>query len=158
MTWSEEGACASSIKSVRPKDRRRSSWLPSSYILHLSDLHFVESGQINTFLQTLEADLLDLKAEIPRLDGIVVSGDLTQRATAAEFVQATEFLRELRSIFKLPRQQLVLVPGNHDGSWDVSREAYPENTRDRLGKKSESSRMPSAIASASNLSPTAMPR
>ncbi|HNN92638.1 MAG TPA: metallophosphoesterase [Pseudomonadota bacterium] len=136
VTWSEEGGLYFQHQ-VRAAERppQVELKLPSSYILHLSDLHFVESGQINTFLQTLEADLQDLKAEIPRLDGIVVSGDLTQRATAAEFAQAAEFLRELRSILKLPRQQLVLVPGNHDGSWDVSREAYPENTRDRPGKE-----------------------
>jgi 3',5'-cyclic AMP phosphodiesterase CpdA len=40
-------------------------------------------------------------------DLVVVSGDLTQRARAAEFKQAREFLSEL------PRPQIV-VPGNHD--------------------------------------------
>ena len=69
-------------------------------LVHLSDLHF---GRVDA--RVVEA----LVARVGRLgaDAVVVSGDLTQRARAAEFRQARAFLD------RLPRPQIV-VPGNHD--------------------------------------------
>jgi 3',5'-cyclic AMP phosphodiesterase CpdA len=66
----------------------------------LSDLHF---GRVD------EAILEGLAAYLTRIrpDVIVVSGDLTQRARAAEFKLARRFLD------RLPHPQIV-VPGNHD--------------------------------------------
>lgn len=69
-------------------------------IAHISDLHF---GRINPLLPpALRAALLQAQPDV-----VVVSGDLTQRARRAEFVQAREFLDTL------PFPQVV-VPGNHD--------------------------------------------
>lgn len=69
-------------------------------IVHLSDLHFgrTDPALIEPLLATVRAS---------RPDCVVVSGDLTQRARAAEFRQARAFLD------RLPGPQLV-VPGNHD--------------------------------------------
>lgn len=69
-------------------------------ILHVSDLHF---GRIDP------ATLEPLQAAAARLrpDLVIVSGDLTQRARAWQFLQARDYLS------KLPKPQLV-VPGNHD--------------------------------------------
>ncbi len=69
-------------------------------IIHLSDLHFgkIEKARVLPlvdFINTMKPDL------------IVVSGDLTQRATVAEYKEAKNFLK------KLKRPKLV-VPGNHD--------------------------------------------
>ena len=69
-------------------------------IVHLSDLHF---GRVNEALLTPLVEAV--RALAP--DVVVVSGDLTQRARAAEFQQAQEFLS------RLPGPQIV-VPGNHD--------------------------------------------
>jgi 3',5'-cyclic AMP phosphodiesterase CpdA len=69
-------------------------------LVHLSDLHF---GRV-------DAELLEpLRAAVAAADAdlVVVSGDLTQRAKAAEFVAARAFLD------RLPGPRLV-VPGNHD--------------------------------------------
>ncbi|MDP1906899.1 MAG: metallophosphoesterase family protein [Hyphomicrobium sp.] len=69
-------------------------------IAHISDLHF---GRINPLLPpALRAALLQAQPDV-----VVVSGDLTQRARRAEFVQARAFLDTL------PFPQVV-VPGNHD--------------------------------------------
>jgi 3',5'-cyclic AMP phosphodiesterase CpdA len=69
-------------------------------IAHISDLHF---GRINPLLPTaLHAALLQVQPDV-----VVVSGDLTQRARRAEFMQARQFLDTL------PFPQVV-VPGNHD--------------------------------------------
>ncbi|AUX49138.1 metallophosphoesterase [Sorangium cellulosum] len=69
-------------------------------LVHLSDLHF---GRVD---KAILQPLIDrIKAIEPHV--IVISGDLTQRARSAEFVEARKFLDEL------PSPQIV-VPGNHD--------------------------------------------
>ena len=69
-------------------------------VVHLSDLHF---GCVDAALLTPLADTVNALAP----DLVVVSGDLTQRARSAQFVQAKAFLA------RLPGPQIV-VPGNHD--------------------------------------------
>ena len=69
-------------------------------IVHLSDLHF---GKVDHALLAPLAQTVNALA--PNL--VVVSGDLTQRARTAQFVEARAFLA------RLPQPQVV-VPGNHD--------------------------------------------
>lgn len=69
-------------------------------IAHISDIHF---GRVNYAIAERLIDVFDqLKPDLT-----VVSGDLTQRARAAQFIEAKAFLD------KLPQPQIV-VPGNHD--------------------------------------------
>jgi len=75
-------------------------------LAHLSDLHF---GRLHE--EIAEALLADLHRTDPDL--IVVSGDLTQHASAEEFAQARAYLD------RFPKPPLV-VPGNHDvPSWNL---------------------------------------
>jgi 3',5'-cyclic AMP phosphodiesterase CpdA len=69
-------------------------------VVHLSDLHF---GRIDPAL--IEPCISVVHSARPNL--VVVSGDLTQRARASQFRQASEFLQRLPD----PR---IVVPGNHD--------------------------------------------
>lgn len=69
-------------------------------IVHLSDIHFSEVDY------SLVDRVIEKVGEI-NPDLVIVSGDLTQRAKSAQFVEARTFLD------KLPRPQIV-VPGNHD--------------------------------------------
>jgi len=69
-------------------------------LIHLSDLHFGRTD--DAIIEPLIA-----QAHALRPDLVVVSGDLTQRARAAQFIAARRFLDAL------PQPQLV-VPGNHD--------------------------------------------
>ena len=69
-------------------------------IIHISDIHF---GRVDYAV----AEKLIVKINELKPDLIVVSGDLTQRARSAQFIEAKEFLD------KLPKPQIV-VPGNHD--------------------------------------------
>lgn len=69
-------------------------------IIHLSDLHF---GRIDDRL--LQPLITAANKINPNL--IAVSGDLTQRARAHQFIEARAFLD------RLPQPQIV-VPGNHD--------------------------------------------
>lgn len=69
-------------------------------VVHLSDLHFgkVEPALLNPLAEAVIALAPDI---------VVVSGDLTQRARTAQFIEARAFLA------RLPLPQVV-VPGNHD--------------------------------------------
>lgn len=69
-------------------------------IAHCSDLHFGKALPLVT-----EALLADLNAQEPDL--IIISGDLTQRARQAEFVEAAQFLKALNRPY-------LVIPGNHD--------------------------------------------
>lgn len=71
-------------------------------ILHISDLHFGPP-----YVPRVGEALLQM---LPSLnpDAIVVSGDLTQRATREQFQQARAFLDQFGPI---PR---LVIPGNHD--------------------------------------------
>lgn len=89
-------------------------------ILHLSDLHVEAGSDATTLLQPLAQDLCD-KDEglgVEHLDYLVVSGDLTNRATPEEFIAAREFLAKLIARFELTAQRVMIVPGNHDQAWD----------------------------------------
>jgi 3',5'-cyclic AMP phosphodiesterase CpdA len=69
-------------------------------LVHLSDLHF---GRVDhALLQPLREEIESIKPDL-----LVVSGDLTQRARAAQFREARAYLDTL------PHPQIV-VPGNHD--------------------------------------------
>ena len=69
-------------------------------IVHLSDIHF---GSVD---HAVAEGVVEKVAEIAP-DVVVVSGDLTQRARSAQFIEARQFLD------RLPKPQIV-VPGNHD--------------------------------------------
>jgi len=69
-------------------------------IVHLSDLHF---GRVHP--QVIAPMVEAIRQVAPDL--VAVSGDLTQRARARQFMEARAFLD------RLPMPQIV-VPGNHD--------------------------------------------
>lgn len=71
-------------------------------LLHLSDIHCGPP-----FHPEVAEALLRFAADT-ELDGIVASGDFTQRAKVEQYRQAREFLD------RLPRHPLVVTPGNHD--------------------------------------------
>jgi predicted MPP superfamily phosphohydrolase len=90
-------------------------------ILHLSDLHFDKEDDPIVRLQPLVRDLKDGVDGFGfnELDYLVLSGDLTDRASAEEFDRAYDFVSALISQFNLSAQRCVIVPGNHDLNWDV---------------------------------------
>lgn len=89
-------------------------------VLHLSDLHFGEGEDVRKSLRPLVADIKDASGGLgfERLDYLVISGDLTNRATPPEFEAAQQFTSGLIEAFELTAQRCVVVPGNHDLSWD----------------------------------------
>lgn len=99
------------------------SGAPSAWVLHLSDLHFGALGTEAPWYDQLAADLR-YELSLNRLDAVIVSGDISNRAEPEEYQAAQRFFQQLMSEFSLPPQKIVLVPGNHDSNWRLSRKAY----------------------------------
>ena len=69
-------------------------------LVHISDIHF---GRVDyAIVERLREKIVELAPDLT-----IVSGDLTQRARSAQFIEARDFLNTL------PKPQIV-VPGNHD--------------------------------------------
>ena len=118
--WSLVGPVRS-IEAGSPEARAGAEPL-ARRVLHLSDLHFGTPDQATIAYSQLAADLRQQGVE--RLDVLVVSGDLVNRATAAEYAAAGLFIEQVRSGFGLRAHGIVLVPGNHDVSWTLGDSAY----------------------------------
>jgi predicted MPP superfamily phosphohydrolase len=111
---------------VTREDRRieaaASAARPVRRLLHLSDLHFATADQATIAYSQLAADLR--QQGVDRLDALVVSGDLVNRATPSEYAAAGLFLEQVKAGFGLKAQAVVLAPGNHDVSWTHAKRAY----------------------------------
>lgn len=75
-----------------------------SVLLQISDPHFgTERPEVVRALEALA------HAQAP--DVVVLSGDITQRATRAEFAAARAFVERIQPLARVAR---VVIPGNHD--------------------------------------------
>jgi 3',5'-cyclic AMP phosphodiesterase CpdA len=126
VEWTEQGPRfqrphhALPVRSVRSATRIA---LPASRVLHLSDLHFSNAREAVEWAAQLREDLHHDFRSSP-LTAVVLSGDLTNRATPDEFAAAAVFIHELRRDFELESNQLIIVPGNHDLSWEAAKDSY----------------------------------
>ncbi len=108
------------IKRVMAQAEPRESEAEPIRILHLSDLHITANEDPIVRLQPLLADLQDKEGGFgfERLDYLVLSGDLTNRATPEEFDNVYQLISRLIERFELSAERCLIVPGNHDLSWD----------------------------------------
>jgi len=101
----------------------------STYIVHLSDLHFstkhhsftLEPDGVRRPLVTLLADDLKDVGKGKPPAAVIISGDLTWQGRPEEFDLAYDFINNLQSITGLEPQHFVIVPGNHDIQWSKQR-------------------------------------
>ncbi|SMF96114.1 3',5'-cyclic AMP phosphodiesterase CpdA [Methylomagnum ishizawai] len=91
--------------------------------LHLSDLHLKDIKSAGVYRTQLETDLLN-ELNVPRLDYLVISGDIGDYAEKAEYAAAFDLVDGLMKRFGLTHDQLVIVPGNHDLNWKLSEKSY----------------------------------
>lgn len=89
------------------------------WVLVLSDLHVGTDSDIATMRQTLLEDLRSPASPQPeQYAALVICGDLTNRATPAEFERALELIGSLvASLEGVSAEQTIIVPGNHDLDW-----------------------------------------
>ena len=106
-----------------PLQRITRDYVPvaSDFVVHLSDLHFgtdygFPAGRqpgAETLIARLQQDLRNLCSGTIGL--VVVSGDLTTKADAnALAIEALDFLNALHSELRVPKEAILVVPGNHD--------------------------------------------
>jgi predicted phosphodiesterase len=98
-------------------------------ILHISDIHFrspnghpdrEDAIRRETPRRALvlggtewQKNLADVLADGP-IDLVCLTGDIADWGSAAEYQQATTFLRSLLTTLKLTVSRLIVIPGNHD--------------------------------------------
>lgn len=88
--------------------------------LHLSDIHFEDdTGPHAASQDRVKQAFLEDLPEVLRADELVpdavfVTGDIAQRAQAAEYDKAWDFLGQLKAQLPKPAAPIMLVPGNHD--------------------------------------------
>lgn len=106
-------------KDMAVSEKYMESNLKYKTILHISDIHFSKKEDINKWLLQLNVDLKsNLNTAI--IDYLVISGDITNIASSEEFEYALAFIQELIKEFKLRREKIVIVPGNHDYNRDTT--------------------------------------
>lgn len=89
-------------------------------ILHLSDLHVSASSDPEVLLRPLLTDLRDRHEglSLEKLDFLVISGDITNRASPAELEKAQTLVSQLTREMGLSVGRCLIVPGNHDLDWE----------------------------------------
>lgn len=100
---------------LEARERRLSSHY--LYVLHLSDLHISESTDVASLLTPLLLDLAEQGCN--QIDYLVLTGDITNRASRPEFERAFEFISSLLDAHSISAARTILVPGNHDVDWDT---------------------------------------
>ncbi len=122
-------ASAVSPAAVNRQQREENSSLMQ--ILHLSDLHFGKEKTAERWYSPLANDLIqDLQCD--RLDAILISGDVANFSEEAEYAEAKIFIEKICKEFSVDRINLVIVPGNHDLNWKLSKRGYTLTYKDHL--------------------------
>lgn len=96
-------------------------------IIQLSDIHMVEQRKLAydvvdtaDYLSRAVSYISDILPNIGPIDGIVITGDLTDHGLESEYIR----LKELLSPLKLP---MSVLPGNHDDR-EAMRAAFPDQS------------------------------
>jgi small GTP-binding protein len=122
------------------------------HILHLSDIHLDNSSQATKYRAQLETDLLK-ELKVKRLEYLVISGDIANYSTEAEYQAAFAMLDGLVKRFGLDASRVVIVPGNHDLNWDLSAEAYIYTPKHKLPNSLTDDYIPAGEAGALKCDP-----
>lgn len=93
------------------------------HILHISDMHLIDQSQSEKLFTQLR---LDLKRElsIDKLSYVIVSGDIGNKSTETEYNAALSFFNKLSNDFCVKNEKIMIVPGNHDLNWDLSKQSF----------------------------------
>jgi len=100
-------------------------------ILHLSDIQFGRHHRYpkgDDSYQTLFAKLVEdleylREKHNAQPNAVVVTGDVAEWSVPQEYALARSFFEKLAAKLKLPRERIVVVPGNHDVNRDLCQAA-----------------------------------
>lgn len=91
-------------------------------ILHLSDIHLSKKEDAHKYRMQLNTDLIRALG-VERIDFLVISGDITNYSTKEQYDAALELVESIITKFNIDRNKVIIVPGNHDLNWDISKKA-----------------------------------
>jgi len=119
-----------------------------SAIIHISDTEFGPNNRAkeadrdgdgdyeDSHREVMDDFVADIRREVvnkyditPDRVGLVISGDITNKGDNAEFRDAQKYINDARQKAGIPKQQVAIVPGNHDVNWDDCRDAYKAELR-----------------------------
>lgn len=112
-------------------------------ILHISDLHKNEGDDFKNLFQTMVDDCdRYVKQGIEKPNIIVVSGDLIRGGKPDEirlqYSEAKNFLEDLTGFFlNKDKSRIVIVPGNHDVDWNVTKNLMTPIVKETEEEKKE---------------------
>lgn len=93
--------------------------------LHLSDIHFRKGsiGDVHDpdreLRNELEQDLRRLRSTLPRLDGLLITGDIAYSGKPEEYSFAANWIERIRELVDCPVGGIMVTPGNHDVDRDL---------------------------------------
>jgi hypothetical protein len=93
------------------------------HILHLSDIHLGTGPNSEIYYYQLETDL-KRNLKIQKIDYLIISGDIATASLKEEYDDAMIIIRKLIENFGLNPKNIIIVPGNHDINWEISKKAY----------------------------------
>ncbi len=97
--------------------------------LQISDLHIYDSTDLNMMLDSYRK-----LAQKISIQFLVVTGDYRHKKDHPDYTEALNFLNKIVSIFKLDKNDVFLVPGNHDVENYEMREEIIENIQGKIEK------------------------
>jgi hypothetical protein len=109
-------------------------------VLHLSDFHFSprRGWDQDPVVTGLAADVARLVAEVGAIDLVALTGDVADRAAEAEYDRARAWIEgALLPAAGVPRERLLIVPGNHDVDRGAVNRAAKALQRDLLEAQSQ---------------------
>ncbi|OGU54079.1 MAG: hypothetical protein A2V66_09590 [Ignavibacteria bacterium RBG_13_36_8] len=99
-------------------------------ILHLSDLQFGDfflenenqkKFDLKKLVRDLSTSIKDFETQKKlKIDVLIISGDLGSKGLNSDYSDAKIFLDELCSSLKIRKQNVVIVPGNHEINWNIA--------------------------------------
>ena len=115
--------------------------------LHISDLHIGDkhafklprmgrpvAGDRALLADYIQSDLERLGVA-GKVNGLLVSGDITCTADAGEFARAAEVIADVAARAGVPKDAIALVPGNHDIQWQPGEFAQRQRANGNVSRR-----------------------
>lgn len=104
-------------------------------ILHLSDLHFTGPEAVQNHFNRLRSDLKGGDLNCSTIDALIISGDIADKCCSDGYAAALEFIRKAIAELNIPKEGVLLTPGNHDLDRTISENAYKSVRRDKAERE-----------------------
>lgn len=108
------------VEITRPSQGRRGKQM--KYLLHISDFHF-RREDVDLLIEDVRHDVTT-ELKCTQVNAIVASGDFADQGIEEGYRTANRFLEGLISAFGVPKDRVVLVPGNHDVNFECTKSAF----------------------------------